>query len=105
MSLTTHRFQSVETLARAQEWLGRIGIGSDRIEVSSTGLPSLTIQTEFARLPEVEMILNAAELTDPDGWPAWDQSDPAAPFRFQAAPEPSRPDRVQTAPIGWHPVD
>ena len=72
MSMTTHRFHSVQTLARAQEWLGQIGITPDRIEVSSTGLPSMTVQTEFSRLPEVEMVINAAELTDPEGWPAHD---------------------------------
>lgn len=105
MSMTTHRFHSVQTLARAQEWLGQIGITPDRIEVSSTGLPSMTVQTEFSRLPEVEMVINAAEMTDPEGWPALDAFGPGAPFRVEAAPQAMPHDRVHTSPIGWHPID
>ncbi len=105
MSMTTHRFHSVQTLARAQEWLGHIGISPDRIEVTSTGLPSLTVQTEFSRLPEVEMVINAVELTDPDGWPALGSFGPTAPMQFAAAPASTPHDRVETSPIGWHPID
>ena len=105
MSMTTHRFHSVQTLARAQEWLGQTGITPDRIEVSSTGLPSMTVQTEFSRLPEVEMVINAAEMTDPEGWPALGAFGTWEPFRIEAAPEPMPHDRVHTSPIGWHPID
>lgn len=105
MSMTTHRFHSYETLARAQDWLGRMGIAADRIEVSSTGLPSMSIQTEFARMPEVEMVINAAEMTDPEGWPSLHTPGPFLPHRIEAAPEPQPHDRVHTSPIGWHPTD
>ena len=105
MSITTHRFHSVQTLARAQDWLGRIGIAADRIEVSSTGLPSMTVQTEFARMPEVEMVINAAEMTDPEGWPALGAFGRWEPLRIAAAPEAMPHDRVHTSPIGWHPID
>jgi len=105
MSLTTHRFSSDATLARAQDWLGRVGIPSDHIEVSSTGLPSMTVQTEFTRLPEVEMVINAAELTDPDGWPALDAIGPVRPIQLDAAPPTGVEARSHTAPIGWHSID
>jgi hypothetical protein len=105
MSMTTHRFHSVETLARAQDWLGRIGIAADRIEVSSTGLPSMTVQTEFARLPEVEMIINAAELADPDGWPALDQFGDFTMMAVDAGARLDGGEHVHSTPIGWHPVD
>lgn len=105
MSMTTHRFHSTETLARAREWLGLIGIGADRIEVIATGLPSMTVQTEFSRLPEVEMVINAAEMTDPDGWPSLDAFGPIPSARIQVAAEATTPDRVHTSPIGWHPID
>ncbi len=105
MSMTTHRFHSVQTLARAQEWMGYIGIPGDRIEVSSTGLPSMTVQTEFSRLPEVEMVINAVEMTDPEGWPALGDFNAGEPFRIEAAPEAMPHDRVNTSPIGWHPID
>ena len=105
MSLTTHRFHSVQTLARAQEWLGQMGITPDRIEVSSTGLPSMTVQTDFSRMPEVEMVINAAELTDPDGWPAFDAPGNLAPVQIAAAPPAETHEPLHTSPIGWHPID
>jgi hypothetical protein len=105
MTLTTHRFHSFETMVRAREWLGWIGIPSDQIEVSSTGLPTLSVQTEFARLPEVEMVINAAELTDPDGWPPFDTVDPYQPMKIETTPSPSDTIESNTARIGWHPVD
>lgn len=105
MSMTTHRFHSVQTLARAQEWLGQIGISADRIEVSSTGLPSMTVQTDFSRMPEVEMVINAAELTDPDGWPAHDALGSFTPVQIAATPTSGEHERVHTSPIGWHPID
>jgi hypothetical protein len=102
MSMTTHRFHSVQTMARAQEWLGQIGIPADHIEVCSTGLPSMTVQTDFARLPAVEMIINAAEMTDPEGWPSWGAS---GHFEIAVAPPPAVEERLHTTPIGWHPID
>jgi hypothetical protein len=105
MSMTTHRFHSFQTLARAQEWLGQIGITPDRIEVSSTGLPSMTVQTDFARLPEVELVINAAEMTDPDGWPALDELGPRPMAPIEVAAEATPPQRLHTSPIGWHPID
>lgn len=105
MSMTTHRFHSVQTLARAQEWLEQIGITPDRIEVSSTGLPSMTISTDFARMPEVEMVINAAELTDPDGWPALDEFAPGLPMQIAVTPDPVADEHVHSTPIGWHPMD
>jgi hypothetical protein len=103
--MTTHRFYSVQTLVRAQAWLGQIGIPADHIEVSSTGLPSMTVQTEFSRLPEVELVINAAEMTDPEGWPPWDTSGHFDVIQIAAAPPPAPEERLHTTPIGWHPID
>jgi hypothetical protein len=105
MTLTTHRFHSLETMVRAREWLGRIGIPSDQIEVSSTGVPTLSVQTEFARLPEVELVINAAELTDAQGWPAFDTFVPYHSIQFETTTTPSVATESNTDQIGWHPVD
>ncbi len=105
MSMTTHRFHSVQTMARAQEWLGQIGIPADRIEVSSTGLPSMTVQTDFSRLPEVELVINAAEMTDPEGWPSLGTPGDFHAIAIDVAPPPAAQDQSHTTPIGWHPVD
>jgi hypothetical protein len=105
MTLTTHRFHSFETLVRARDWLGWIGIPSDQIEVSSTGVPTLSVQTEFDRLPEVEMVINAAELTDPQGWPAFDTIVPYQPMPMGRVSLPADTTELNTARIGWHPVD
>src|ERR1700761_5669172 len=103
MSMTTHRFHSVQTLARAQEWLGQIGITPDRIEVSSTGLPSMTGQTDFSRMPEVEIVITAAERPDPEGWPAYDPPGALPPIQIAAAPPAESHEPLHTSPIGWHP--
>jgi hypothetical protein len=105
MSQVTHRFHSYETLARAQEWLGELGFPSDHIEVCSTGLPTMTIHTEISRFPAVEMILNAADLTDPAGTPAYDELGDPRVSVYKVASEPATPTRTQTTPIGWHPTD
>jgi hypothetical protein len=105
MSMTTHRFHSVQTMVRAQEWLEQIGIPADHIEVSSTGLPSMTVQTEFSRLPEVELVINAAEMTDPEGWPPWDTPSRFEVIQIAVAPPPSQKEQLHTTPIGWHPID
>jgi hypothetical protein len=65
----------------------------------------MSVQTEFSRLPEVEMIINAAEMTDPEGWPALAMPGTAAFLETHVAAEPTTPDRVHTSPIGWHPID
>jgi hypothetical protein len=105
MSLTTHRFHSVQTMVRAQEWLEQIGIPADHIEVSSTGLPSMTVQTDFSRLPEVELVINAAEMTDPDGWPSLDMPGHFDIIAIDVAPPPSNEEQLHTTPIGWRPID
>ncbi len=105
MIYTTHRFRNTETLARAQQWLGEVGIPSDQIEISSTGLPSLTVSTNFAQTAEVSLILNAVELTDPEGWPSLDETS-SAPFSIIAvAPDSPPVSEASTSPIGWHPTD
>lgn len=104
MSMTTHRFSSIETLHRAQEWLTRLGIRPDQMEVSSTGMPTLTIRGASGLLAEVEMIINAAELGDEKGLPAFDEIDPTFVLP-DAEPRLPEHDGEHNSPIGWHPVD
>ena len=103
MSLTTHRFRTFQTLTLARTWLNQIGIPSDHIEVGAMGMPSMSVHTEFGRFPEVELIINAAELTEVDPWPAFDEFGSTIEFPRPAESIPI--DRTNTSPIAWHPID
>jgi hypothetical protein len=105
MAVTTHRFHSFETMALARDWLGKMGIPSDHIQVSAVGLPSLIVETEVSRLPEVEMIINAAETSDPEGWPSWDTIVQWTPVAKEPGQDETAAIHTHSTPIGWHPAD
>jgi hypothetical protein len=103
----THHFAHQETLRRACEWLGEFGYRPWEIERQFGGVPSLGLEVEPGRMGAVELLVNALETSDPDGWPGfWDESRLPHPWASSPGREP-RLDGVETrpSPVGWHPLD
>lgn len=102
----THHFAHHATLRRACEWLGRLGLHVESDRDHPEAAPRLSLVVDRGQLAEVELLINALEGADPEGWPSfWDEarlphSAPMPSSRPAAALTPGRPD-----PIGWHPVD
>jgi hypothetical protein len=101
----THQFAHTDTLARAERWLLQIGFVRDQIESHREGVPWLSVLVTPGRSGEAESVFNAAELTDPGGWPSfWE----LAQLRHPRAPaggalHASPPRGAGRTPIGWHP--
>ena len=103
----THHFAHQETLRRACEWLGRFGFHPDARRTESAGPPTLSLLVARNRLAEVELLINAVEHTDPQGWPSfWDEVHAgwAPAGRAPASTEEGR-DHPRRGAIGWHPID
>jgi hypothetical protein len=101
----THHFAHHETLNRARSWLMQLGFAPDRLEVHANGVPRLALTVDPLELAAVEMVVNVAERTDPQGWPSfWDvaRQDHVYPA---AAPEPPSTGGRSGEAIGWHPPD
>lgn len=103
----THHFAHVETLDRAARWLFQIGFEPGQIEVHREGTPRISVRAAWERMGMAEKIFNAAESTDPEGWPSfWHLSRVPHPH-FEPAESVAGP-TVQTArssAIGWSPPD
>ncbi len=70
-----HHFAHHETLRRACDWLGQLGFHPDRPMPGDADVPWLTISVPTSQLAEVELLVNAAENSDPLGWPSfWDEA-------------------------------
>jgi hypothetical protein len=101
-----HHFAHHETLRRACDWLGRLGYRPSGPVPGHATSPWLTLNVPTAQLVEVELLVNAAENSDPLGWPSfWDE----ARHAYSAPGLASAADEAQTdgarAAIGWHPID
>jgi hypothetical protein len=73
MRYLTHSFASSETLERARRWLVQAGFDPSQIEAITEGIPRIAIRVESGQAAEASMIIDAAELTDPNGLPSfWD---------------------------------
>jgi hypothetical protein len=69
----THHFAHLETLERAKRWLLQAGIDPSRIEVHTQGIPRISVAVEGAEADEVQLIIDTAESSDPEGNPGiWD---------------------------------
>ncbi len=107
MRYVTHDFAHPETLSRARRWLIQLGFDADHIEVHNEGTPRLALLVPGDRAEEAELLINAAEMTDPDGWPGfWELSQQT----HVIASRPEHDDsleihQAQTTAIGWHPPD
>jgi hypothetical protein len=109
----THHFAHRETLSRARSWLVKLGFQPHEIQASVSGIPRLVVAVPSDRREELQMLINAVERTDPDGFPSfWEMARPSLDGPGEAepfvpAPEPSVPEpklRHETV-IGWHPPD
>ncbi len=73
MRYLTHQFASTETLDRARRWLVHAGFDPSQIESLTTGVPRISIKVDPGEAAEASLIIDAAELSDPNGFPSfWD---------------------------------
>jgi hypothetical protein len=103
----THHFAHRETLTRAHSWLTRLGFNPRQIETVTTGIPRIVLTVEPHWLDAVNMLINAAERTDPEGSPSfWDEARrPHSTPRESQGGTPFERRKPQTSVIGWHPLD
>jgi hypothetical protein len=104
----THDFAHPETLDRAQRWLIQAGFDPGRIEVHHQGVPRIAVAVEAGEAAGVEMVINAAESSDPEGLPSfWDLA--RQHHIYAEGPEPTVEPEVQSSSasfvVGWRPVD
>ena len=105
MQYITHHFAHPETLQLARRWLVQLGFDPCQIETHTDGIPRIAIAVEPNRVAEAEMVINAAEQTDPDAWPSfWDMARQEHVYPAMTgshdAPEVHPPHRQA---VGWHP--
>jgi hypothetical protein len=73
MRYLTHQFAHLETLDRARRWLVHAGFDPSQIEVMTDGIPRIAVKVAPGQAAEAEFIIDAVELTDPEGLPSfWD---------------------------------
>jgi len=102
----THTFAHRETLSRAQTWLTQLGF-HPRQGAPAAGIPRLVIVDEPQRLAAAQMLINAAENADPDGFASfWDETPPPhhAPDGYRDD-HPARTHEPHSSVLGWHPLD
>jgi hypothetical protein len=107
MRYVTHHFAHLETLSIARRWLVQLGFDPSQIETHTDGVPRIAVAVRPEEAAEVEMVINAAELTDPDSWPSfWDVAQQAHvyPVLVEQTTELPLP-HARTTAIGWHPED
>jgi hypothetical protein len=107
MRYVTHHFAHLETLELARRWLVQLGFDPGLIETHTDGVPRIAVAVQPEESAEVELVINAAELTDPNAWPSfWDvaRQDHIYPEHDAKAGElPLH--HARTTAIGWHPED
>jgi hypothetical protein len=109
MRYLTHHFAHSETLERARRWLVAAGVSPERMHVHRHGVPSLTVAVEPAEVDGIEMVISAAEHTDPDGLPSFWELARLEPGLVAYAPDVATTSTVSEPPpsfaLAWHPVD
>jgi hypothetical protein len=104
----THQFAHCETLDKAERWLLQLGFQPGQIEVHRDGVPWISVLVSGDQWDEAQMVFEAAELNDPDGWPSFWQLAKMPHPHFDAPPLDATASAVVTArpsPVGWHPDD
>ncbi len=98
MRYLTHSFANLETLDRARRWLVQAGFDPSQIEAITEGIPRIAIRVDAGQAAEASMIIDAAELTDPNGLPSfWDLARQKHIHTAAAtAPEPSPTEAEQS---------
>jgi len=106
MRYVTHQFAHLDTLERARRWLVQLGFDPGHIETHTDGIPRIALSVEADRAAEAEMVINAAELTDPNPWPSfWDLARQEHVYPAAAVSHATTEHHAQTMPIGWHPAE
>jgi hypothetical protein len=109
MRYLTHQFAHLETLERARRWLVHAGFDSSHIEVMTDGIPRIAIRVAPGEAAEAELIIDAAELSDPQGLPSfWDLArQEHIHTKFEPANEATAPQELQsrTFVVGYHILD
>ena len=79
MRYLTHQFAHLETLERARRWLVHAGFDPAQIHVTIDGIPRIAVLVAPGQAAEAGLIIDAAELADPEGLPSfWDLARPAS---------------------------
>jgi hypothetical protein len=103
--LFSHRFGSVETLARAQYWLTRHGFEVVKADEPSHDVSRLTLNVDFSKAAAALALIDSIESSDPEGWPA--NATPSRSVRGHGSHSGSRVhghhDQKSRTPICWHP--
>lgn len=108
MRYISHQFAHLETLDRARRWLIQNGIEPSRIEVHTDGIPRLAVAVDAGQFAEVELLISAAESSDPDGNPSfWDlaRQKHIYPELPQASDSGVPEHRSESFVVGWRPLD
>jgi hypothetical protein len=105
----THTFAHRETLSRAHSWLTDLGFRPRRIDSPEVGIARLMIPVKPDCLAAAQMVINAVETADEDGFPSfWDetQAHHLSPVRTRPVGETTVPQyQPHSSVIGWHPLD
>jgi hypothetical protein len=104
----THQFAHAETLDRAQRWLIHAGISPDRMQARHHGVPMLAVVAEPGEVDGIEMVIDAAELSDPDGGPSfWHVAriEPTGTAVREGTSSREVQERQASFELTWHPVD
>ncbi len=106
MRYLTHQFAHVETLERARRWLIHAGFDPNQIEVITHGIPRIAVRLGPGQAAEAELVIDAVELTDPQGNPSfWElaRQHHVYPNAGVEATETSVPRELMTLVVGDHP--
>jgi hypothetical protein len=107
MHYVTHYFANLETLSRARRWLAQLGFDPGQIESHTDGVPRLALMVKPGQVDEVQLLINAAELTDPAGWPSfWDVAQQTHVYPCESEPVAALElHQAHSTEVGWHPPD
>jgi hypothetical protein len=105
----THQFAHPETLDRARRWLVQVGFDPSRIEVQHRGIPRLAVAVGPGEAAEVALLIDAAEATDPDGFPSLRMEHAPSQHVYPQYDETgltvARQPRAASLVVGWRPID
>jgi hypothetical protein len=105
MRYVTHQFAHMETLERARRWLVHAGFDPSQIGVMADGVPRIAVKVSGGQAVEAELIIDAAELTDPIGPPGfWQLPSLERESSRRAIEHKSLPEEFQarTFVVGYH---
>jgi hypothetical protein len=104
----TQQFAHPETLDRARRWLVQAGFDPSRLVVHTHATPRLAVAVGPGEGAEVELLIDAALASDPDGCPSF--LDLAPQGQIDLRPEQPGDSVIQqphsnSFVIGWRPID